>query len=222
MLMALAAAAAIAMGVHPGVLAIAATAFLQPWWFLAGTVVWAVVANVRSPSAGPDDEARYLEGVAAELRAGASPRAAVEGAAGRAPSLNLWRVVRLASVGRPVPEVAGALSEALPANGRLAAAAFRLATETGARAADVFADLAVRAVEAGDLIRERRALTAQARLSAALVGGAPIAGVALLVVSGRASALLDSTGGRTIGAIGLALLVAGGLVVWAMVRRAEH
>jgi Flp pilus assembly protein TadB len=86
----------------------------------------------------------------------------------------------------------------------------------------VFADLAVRAVEAGDLIRERRALTAQARLSAALVGGAPIAVVALLVVSGRASALLDSTGGRTIGAIGLALLVAGGLVVWAMVRRAEH
>jgi Flp pilus assembly protein TadB len=118
--------------------------------------------------------------------------------------------------------VAGALSEALPANGRLAGAAFRLATETGARAADVFADLAVRATEAGDLARERRALTAQARLSAALVGGAPIAVVALLVVSGRASALLESSSGRAIGAIGLALLVAGGLVVWVMVRTAER
>lgn len=220
--MILAAAAAITMGVHPGVLAIAATAFLQPWWFLAGTALWAVVANGRSPSAGPDEEARYLEGVAAELRAGASPRAAVEGAAGRAPSIDLRRVVRLASVGSPAPEVAGALSEALSANGRLAGAAFRLATETGARAADVFADLAVRATEAGDLARERRALTAQARLSAALVGGAPIAVVALLVVSGRASALLESSGGRAIGAIGLALLVAGGLVVWVMVRTAER
>lgn len=222
MLMVLAAALGLVLGVHPGVLAIAATAFLQPWWFLVGTAVWAVVANRGRPQAGPDEEARYLEGVAAELKAGASPRAAVSGAAGRAPSLDLGRVVRLASLGRPAPEVAGALSEALPTNGRLAGAAFRLAAETGARAAEVFADLAVRSSEAGDLVRERRVLSAQARLSAALIGGAPVVVVVLLAASGRAKVLLESSSGRAIGAIGVALLLSGGLVIWVMLRSAER
>lgn len=222
MLMILAVAYAIAIGVHPGVLAIAVTAFVQPLWFLAGTALWAVVARRKRDTAGPDEEARYLEGVAAELRAGASPRAAVEGAAERVGSIDLRRVVRLASLGRPAGAVAAALSEALPANGRLAGAAFRLASDTGARAADVFASLAVRAAESGNLARERRALTAQVRLSAALVGGAPIGVVVLLAASGRAGALLESSAGRVLGSVGLGLLTLGGLTVWVMVWSAER
>ena len=91
---------------------------------------------------------------------------------------------------------------ALPVNGRLAAAAFRLAAVTGGRVAALFHTLAARAAEVGRLNRERRALTAQARASAWVVGGVPLA-------------LLAAAGGRP-GGSGRLLAEPAGVVVLAV------
>ena len=140
-----------------------------PVVFLAGVAGWTLWAR-RSPAAsGPSAEADLLRGMAAELAAGASLRGALVAASDRAPSLDLHRAVRLAAVGFPARDVGEALREALPHNGRLVAPAFRLAAETGGRAAGIMTTLAARADDVGALARERRALTAQARLSAWIV-----------------------------------------------------
>jgi Flp pilus assembly protein TadB len=115
--------------------------------------------------------------------------------------------------------VAAALGAALPYNGRLAGAAFRLAATTGARAADVFAALAARAAATGELQRERRVLTAQSRLSALVVGGAPLVLGGLVLGAGNGGSLLAAgSPGRGVVALGLALELAGLAVIWAMAR----
>ena len=113
-----------------------------------------------------------------------------------------------------------ALQAALPVNGRLAAAAFRLASATGGRVAALFHALAARAAEVGRLTRERRALTAQARASAWVVGGVPLALVALLAATGRIGPLLAEPAGGIVLAVGLALEAAGIGTVWLLVRGA--
>ena len=112
------------------------------------------------------------------------------------------------------------MQAALPGNGRLAAAAFRLASATGGRVAALFHTLAARAAETGRLSRERRALTAQARASAWVVGGMPVALLVLLAVTGRMGPLLADPAGVVVLAVGLGLEAAGVGVVWLMVRGA--
>ncbi len=217
-------AAALALGAPPGVVAVVAVALYQPVWFLVGAAGWAVAARIRAGErAGPDDEARFLQGVAAELDGGASLRGALVEAAGRASRLDLQPVVRRAALGRPMAEVAAALRASLPLNGRLAGPALGLAAATGGRSAAVFSGLAVRAAAQGDLARERRSLTAQARLSAAIVAGAPLVLAAALAVGGGSASLLGlGAGGVALAAIGLGLELAGVAVVWWMIRRAER
>jgi tight adherence protein B len=200
------------------VVGVAALAFWRPLWLLAAAVLWAVLARQRRRRAGPGDEADFLQGLAAELGAGAALRSAVVAAAARAPALDLGRACRLAGAGLPAGEVGEALEAALPVNGRLAAAGFRLASFTGGRAAGLFHSLAGRAFEVGRLERERRALTAQARASAWVVGGLPIALLAMLVVTGRAGALLSDPAGPVVLAVGLGLEALGVGIVWLMVR----
>jgi Flp pilus assembly protein TadB len=124
--------------------------------------------------------------------------------------------VHLAAAGRPAGEVVPALQVALPVNGRMAGAAYRLVSDTGGRAAAVFAALAVRAADAGDIERERRALTAQARLSAWLVGGFPAGVTVAMAVVGRGPSLQGA--GAVISLLGIGLIVAGGTGVALMVR----
>ncbi|MCU0282195.1 MAG: hypothetical protein MUE66_10395, partial [Acidimicrobiia bacterium] len=187
MLSAVVLALALAAGAPLPALGVAVLALWQPLWLLVAAVVWAAVVRRRRRrgAPGPGDEAGFLQGLAAELDAGASLRAAVSAAATRAPALDLSRACRLAEAGLPAEEVGEALQAALPVNGRLAAAAFRLASTTGGRVASLFHTLAARAAEVGRLSRERRALTAQARASAWVVGGMPVALLLLLAVTGR-------------------------------------
>jgi Flp pilus assembly protein TadB len=113
------------------------------------------------------------------------------------------------------------LGSALPVNGRMTAAAWLLAAESGGPAAAVMQSLAVRAAREGELIRERRALTAQARASAWVVAGLP----AVLLVGAVGSGRLDTTGDPALGfivALGVGLQALGVVVVVAMVRRAER
>ncbi len=177
----------------------------------------------RGPRPETSDEVALLNGLAAELRAGASLRMALVAGAGRAPHLDLDRAVRAAAAGQPMSDVAAELEPALPSNGRLFAAAFRLTATSGGRAASVFEELALRAAEAGELSRERRALTAQARLSTLVVGGAPVAMVVVLLITGKAQALLAAGPvGHTMAAIGVGLELAGLAVVGIVLRNAER
>ena len=222
MLIAVVLAVAVAAGAPWPVLGVVLLAMSQPWLLLAAAAAWAVLSHRRRRRAapGPGDEADFLQGLAAELGAGASLRSAVVAAAARAPALDLGRACRLAGAGLPAAEVGDALEGALPVNGRLAAAALRLASGTGGRAAGLFHSLAGRAAEVGRLERERRALTAQARASAWVVGCLPLALLVMLVATGRAGALLSDPAGPAVLAVGLGLEAAGIGIVWLMVRGA--
>lgn len=184
---------------------------------------WSIRSRRRRARPGPSDEVALLNGLAAELRAGASLRMALVAGAERAPRLDLTSAVRAAAAGRPMSDVAALLADALPGNGRFVAAALRLTAASGGSAAAVFEQLALRAAEAGELSRERRALTAQARLSALVVGGAPIAVQLLLLVTGRAHALLAfGPVGHAIAVVGIGLELAGFAAVAVVLRNAER
>lgn len=224
MLIAVLLAGALAAGAPVGAVAVVALAALRPVWFLMAAAGWAVVHVVRRrrDRPGPDDEAALLRSAAAELRAGASLRSALASAADAAPRLDLRRVRRLAAAGAPMAEVGAALADSLPVNGPRAAAALELAGRTGAAPRRLLDALAAQAAESGGLAGERRALTAQARLSAALVGGAPLGLLALLGGAGRLGGLLDDPAGRAVLAVGLTLLAAGIGLVALMVVRADR
>jgi Flp pilus assembly protein TadB len=218
------AALALALGVPPPVVALSLLALWQPVWCGAGALAWAVYAfrRRRAVLPGPDAEADFLRGLAAELEAGASLRSGVVAAAQRVPSLGLGEAARLAAAGMPADRVGTCIGAALTVNGRLVAAAFRLAAVSGGRVAVLMHSLAVRAAEAGRLRREESAMTAQARASAWLVGGAPFLVLAGLFMTGRAGRLVSDPAGPVVLGIGLALEVLGVTAVWAMLRRARR
>lgn len=225
MLTAVLLAAGLAAGVPPIIIAIAALAAIEPRLILAGAAVWGVVAALRRRPVrvAPDDEATLFRAMAAELRSGASLRGALAEAAHRVPQIELDRPVRLAAAGMSMTDVAGSVEPQLPVNGRLAAAAFRLSDWSGARVADTFEGLAEKAAASADLARERKAATAQARLSALIVGVAPLVFTLLLVVTGRGSGLVAHGGiGWLVLGVGITLEVVGLVVVAVIVWRAER
>lgn len=218
-------ACGLVVGVHPAALAIAAAAVIEPRIVLVGALVWGVVAAVRRRRVRitPDAEATYFRALAAELRAGASLRSALGDAAHRVPGLSLGRAVRFAQAGGPMSEIADTIEDRFPENGRLAAAAFRISDWSGARVADTFDGLAERAAGVAELARERRAATVQARLSAVVVGAAPVVFALLLIATGRGSGLVGhGTIGMIVLGIGFALEICGMVIVAMIVRRAER
>jgi tight adherence protein B len=212
----------IAAGLPSLTLGAAAAAMWHPWLILAGAPVWAAVEHRRRRDLrpGPDDEAAFLRSLAAELDGGASLRVALAVAADRAPRLDLAEAARLATAGLPAERVAASVEAALPVNGRLTSAAWLLAASSGAPAAAVAQSLAVLAADEGALRRERRALTAQARASAWVVGALPAVLLAAMVAGGRLSVSDPSL--TPVLVVGLGLQVAGvAAVVW-MLRRADR
>ncbi len=225
MLTAVLLAGGLVLGISPVIIAIAAVAAIEPRLVLIGGAIWGVVAALqrRVARVTPDNEATLFRAMAAELRSGASLRGALAEAAHRVPQIRLERPVRLAAAGMQMTEIAEAVETQLPENGRLAAAAFRLSDWSGARVADTFDGLAQRAAATAELVRERRAATAQARLSALIVGVAPLAFTVLLVATGRGAGLVAHGGlGWLVLGVGLGLEALGLLTVAAIVRRAER
>jgi tight adherence protein B len=203
------------------VLAATAVAIYQPLVALVALVAFAVVDRARSDRS--DDEGAFLQAVAAELRAGAAVRVAIAEATDRVPSLRLDRAARLARAGRPLDELAVELASKLPRNGRLTAAAVRIAGSTGGRIAGTFDELALLASEDMELRGETRAATAQARLSAWIVAGIPVVYLAYAAASGRLSALVDAGGvGIAVLGVGGVLLVGGVLAIVVTVRKTKR
>ena len=215
-------AAGLLIGAPLPALAAVGLAVWQPVLALAAVLAWIGLTGTRSRSR-PDAEAAYLQAVAGEMRAGASLRHALTSASDRAFGLGLDRALRLAAAGQPLENVAGALAETLPRLGTLTASAVRTAGVTGGKAADVFEALALLATEEAGLERERRTATAQARFSAWIVGGIPVAYLLYAAVGGKLS-VLESIGsaGQVLLAAGSFLLIAGVGVMWGILRRAER
>jgi Flp pilus assembly protein TadB len=217
MLLATLVAIGVASGAHPALLLIALLAFVEPGWFLVAVVVWSVYGRWKAKvTTGPRSEAVFLEGMAAELRGGASLRSAIADAAERT-DLDLTPVVRMARAGRPMGDIAVRLAEHLPINGMVAGPALNLAASAGSSVAGVFDALALRSAEIAEEERERKSLTAQARLSAWLVGGAPAAVACAMFLFGG-SVIGRGPAAATIAVVGFGLQLAGAAVVWRMVR----
>lgn len=222
MLIALLLAAGLVVGAPWWAVVTGAVVTLQPTLGLVavgGAVALALYRRFDQRRSGSGGETVFCNAMAAELKAGASLRIALSAAAARVPELGLAAAGRRAVAGQPAPAVAEELARALPRNGRLAGAAFALAAETGARAADVFETLAQHAAGVDELARERSTLTAQARLSAMVVGGAPVLLLIALVATGRGQTMLAAGPvGWAIALVGVGLEITGlgavALMLW--------
>jgi tight adherence protein B len=159
----------------------------------------------------PIDEQQLFLGVHGELRAGASLRNAIAAAAQGQRGAIAADIHRAATSPEPMTAVCSALRR-LPEMGSTAAMATRVAMESGGRAADVFLRLADRARVNTDLRRQRKSLTAQARLSASIVGCLPL----LWFVFGGWNRLqvLINHGGGIVAAAGIGMEALGVALVW--------
>jgi tight adherence protein B len=178
-------------------------------------------AVLRSPDhLSPDPEAVFLRAVGAELRAGASLRAAMVAAAQRASGLGLQRWARLAAAGHPMPELARRLGDQLPRLGVAVPAAVDLLARSGGAGAEVFEQLAAQVDQRRALEGEVAAATAQVRMSALVVAVAPVVVIGGLGARGTLLTLMESSVGLAIFVLGLVLQAVGlAVVVW-LVRRA--
>jgi tight adherence protein B len=162
-----------------------------------------------------------LDRLAAAVRSGASLTMALDevGGALDAPlGPELAALAREAGHGRPVREVLDGWSAAHDDAGtRLAASAMVLATVVGSAPARAIDGVAATVRERLDLAAERRALAAQARMSALVLSIAPVGFAALLVVGDTAAAgfLLGTPAGWACLVTGTGLDAAG---AWWMAR----
>ncbi len=183
-------------------------------------VAWAVVRMRRPRRLGGGrprarlGDAEYFDAVAAELRRGASLRHAI--AAPVAGSVT----ARLAVSGQPMGLVVAALERELDPVDGLAAAGIELAGETGAPSATLFSRLAERARARRQLEGERRALSAQARFSAAVVGLMPL-GIGLMLGVARGGSLMTKAATRLPVLLGLGMQLAG-VVLLVLLMRAQR
>jgi tight adherence protein B len=157
-----------------------------------------------------------LEQIAAELRGGGTVAAAIERlAAGRdAVALDARRVYVRTQLGLPLADaLAGWPAEHDVPGVRAAAGALSVAAGMGGRAADAIDGLASSLRHRLDAIAEARSLSAQARLSAVVVGAAPLGYLAFsaMVDPRGVTALFDTGVGRVCLVVGLGLEALAGL-----------
>ena len=191
-----------------------------PWWAGLAGIAAGIWVALRKNRPDPYQEVAYLQAVSAELRAGRSLRQALVDACTRAPGLDLARMARLCRSGRPMLEVAGAASEALPGTGRLVGAAVRIGAESGGRVSAAFATLAGIQADRIELQREMRAAGSAARASVAVLTVLPVGGLLAAAASGTLSDLMSmgSVGPVLVG-IGAVLLVGGASVTLLLGRK---
>ena len=157
------------------------------------------------------DGQQFCAAVYAELNAGASLRNALADASLHTGGTDLHPIRRAALGGASIEQLAGAVAQ-LSGIGRAAGAAVLVAAQSGGKAARVFLRLADRAAAEAQLDRDKRVLTTQARLSAAVVCGIPGLWLALGGF-GRLEALVGA-GGGLVAVVGLGLEALGVAMVW--------
>lgn len=171
----------------------------------------------RLPRLAAVDEARLLREVGADLRAGVHPTAAFLAAVDSQPLLVVTSSARQTLAGAGATVVTNELAQQLPVNRDILGAAAGIAIETGAGLAAVLYRLADRADAVAAENRERTVATAQARLSATVVGGLPLVGVMAMAATGAFRDLDDLS--LKLVVLALCLLIGGISTTAFMVRR---
>jgi tight adherence protein B len=166
-----------------------------------------------------------LEQVAAELRGGGTVAAAVDRlATGQgAVSADLRRVHVRTQLGLPLADALAGWPVDHDAPGvRAAAGALAVATTMGGRAADAIDGLASSLRHRLDAVAEARSLSAQARLSAVVVGAAPVGYLAFsaMVDPGAVTTLVATGVGRVCLVAGLGLEALAALWIRRILRSA--
>lgn len=157
-------------------------------------------------------EALALLDVLAGLKAGRTLRSSLAGLSGQ--------TGRLVAVGAPTEALAASVASALPTHGPMAAAAVRLLDEAGGPAIPVMEELATQAAEMDRVRRELRSAVAAPVLQGVLVGGAPLAVLVWLVVSGGFARAVTATPAHAVVVVaGAVMTLAGAVWVAAIVRR---
>lgn len=195
-----------------GVVAVAATMY-APVPTLVALVLLAVRGRIGTKPV--DERVALLSAMSADLRAGRSLRHALVTAAGTDPTVGFGAVGRLAGLGSPFPTVVERLEADFGAHAPLVGAGLRLVDRTGAAGAEILDQAAMLIEDDLELAREVRAGSAPARVSAAVIGLAPVALVAWQLADGSLARAVAVPGGGLVVGLGGALLGAGiGVVFW--------
>ena len=184
-----------------------------------------VLARSRRERAFTAELPPALEQVAAELRGGGTVAAAVDvlAAGGGAVAGDLRRVHQRTQLGLPLAQALAGWPADHDAPGvRAAAGALAVAATMGGRAADAIDGLASSLRHRLDAVAEARSLSAQARLSAVVVGAAPLGYLAFsaLVDPAAVTALVDTGVGRVCLLVGLGLEALAALWIRRILRSA--
>jgi hypothetical protein len=213
-IVAVALAAAFAMGVEIRRLLILAGAVYLPLP-CAGAIA---LLAWKSRSDHQHVSALFCEGVAAELRAGATLRDSLVTAAtsvGRDMSALTGNATAV-----PIGEVAIQISEGFPDIAQEVRLTVLNAATSGSDAADLFDEIGSLAMSKAEIRHEVRVATAPARATALFLVGAPVIYVTNRLSSGGLEQLIASTSQRVVTLIGLGLFTLGVLTTALLVWRA--
>ena len=204
-------AVAFALGVDPRRLAILAGVAFLPYAVvgLIALVVW------KSRAVEESRPALFCEGVASELRSGATLRDAlttsVTSVGARSHSLGLLS-------GSPMTEVAAFVASEFPNIGEELRLTIVNASRSGSDAAALFDEIGSLAIAQSEISREVRVATAPGKLTALVLVGAPMLFMASQLGSGDLGRLLASSEQRVVALIGLGVFALGfgisSLVLW--------
>jgi hypothetical protein len=199
-----------ALGADPRRLAILGLALIFPPMVMVAAA-WAMWGNARKADARP---ALFCAGVASELRAGASFRAAVSDAA---TAVGAVALADLASKGS-LSEMSSRTGIEFPGIARELDLTVARAANAGAATADLFDEIGSLALAQEELRREIRVAGAPARAAVGIFVALPAFYVASRWSSGGLAGLVSDPGQVMLAAIGSVLFFAGvavaGILVW--------
>ena len=156
--------------------------------------------------------------ISTSLRAGYSLLQAVEAVAAEAPdptSREFGRAIAESRLGRPVVQSLEGIAERMRSDDfEWAVMAIEIQREVGGNLAEVLQIVAETMLQRNRLRREVKALTAEGRISAIVLGSMPIGLFAFLFTTNRTylAPLIEETAGRVAIGIGLGLLAVG--ILW--------
>lgn len=199
-------AAGLTMGADWRLLAMAGGAIWVPVPTAVAVAGVAVVGQRMRLASALGQEARFVETVVGELRAGGSLRAALRTACAGRPECAA--ICRRLDVGQPLADAVAGLTAALPTVGHLVEAAVAVGAG-GGRMIPVFEEMVVIATADEMSQAELRTATAQVRASMWVLIGGPLLYLAWALATGRLERLMGLPGGAVVGSVGAGLFLTG-------------
>lgn len=204
-----------AVGVPPLIVGAGALMAINLPLGLAAIGIAVFVVHRRKRKSEEIDEAGFLRTIATSVSAGSTLRSAIRSGDRQVVPL---RTRRLCDAGVSMVEVGRSLRASLTNNGPTFAAVCSLSERTGSTLAPTLHVLADRATEVANLRRHRGVATAQARFSAVIVGLAPLAVTAGLIVMRGLPGDGNPVAVASV-AVGSAMQLAGIVVVFVLASR---